>query len=48
MRVTSLALTILLATTLAAQTEHGVYMQDIDTKADACTNLLPSALSVVG
>ncbi|HSY51097.1 MAG TPA: M13 family metallopeptidase [Thermoanaerobaculia bacterium] len=39
MRITAIAL-LLLATTLSAQTppEHGVFVQDIDTKADACTN----------
>jgi endothelin-converting enzyme/putative endopeptidase len=42
MRLTTLAL-LLLATTLSAQTEHGVFMQDIDTKADACTNFFDYA-----
>ncbi|MEA2337481.1 MAG: putative endopeptidase, partial [Thermoanaerobaculia bacterium] len=39
----SIALALLLATTLAAQTEHGVFVQDIDTKADACTNFFDFA-----
>src|SRR5438270_5527179 len=42
MRVTALAL-LLFATTLSAQTEHGVFMQDIDTNADACTNFFDYA-----
>src|SRR3954469_14681126 len=43
MRLTSLALLLLLAATLSAQTEHGVFMQDIDTHADACTNFFDYA-----
>src|SRR4051794_32320489 len=42
MRLTSLSL-LLLATTLSAQTEHDVFMQDIDTHADACTNFFDYA-----
>ena len=42
MRLTTLAL-LLLATTLSAQTEHGVFMQDIDTNADACTDFFDYA-----
>src|SRR3954464_9409731 len=43
MRLTSLALLLFLATTLSAQTEHGVFTQDIDTKTDACTNFFEYA-----
>src|SRR5436305_5128614 len=43
MRLTTLALLLLLAATLSAQTEHGVFMQDIDTKTDACTNFFDYA-----
>src|SRR5258708_1906187 len=45
MRITAMAL-LLLATTLAAQTpqpEHGVYVDDIDKKVDACTNFFDYA-----
>src|SRR5438045_4175527 len=42
MRLTALAL-LLFATALSAQTQHGVFMQDIDTKADACTNFFDYA-----
>ena len=44
MRTTAILL-LLLATTLSAQTtpEHGVFVQDIDTKADACTNFFDYA-----
>ncbi len=37
MRITVIAF-CLFATTLSAQTERGVFVQDIDTKAGACTN----------
>jgi endothelin-converting enzyme/putative endopeptidase len=42
MRMSSLAI-LLFAATLSAQTERGVFVQDIDTKADACTNFFDYA-----
>jgi putative endopeptidase len=42
MRLTCLA-ALLLATTLSAQTQRGVFVDDIDRKADACTNFFDYA-----
>src|SRR5206468_12539599 len=45
MRMSSLAVLLLAATTLSAQTppERGVFVSDLDTKADACTNFFDYA-----
>ncbi|HEX7679414.1 MAG TPA: M13 family metallopeptidase, partial [Thermoanaerobaculia bacterium] len=44
MRITSLLLSLLLTSTLSAQVfQHGVFIQDIDVKADACTNFFDYA-----
>jgi putative endopeptidase len=43
MRIALLALSLLLTVTLSAQTQRGVFVDDIDKSADACTNFFDYA-----